>query len=152
MNKDLRIKNYTTDVPWLRTVGQIEEMLIRLGANAVLKNYRGDGRVEALSFQYQQRGYKLPSNTEKCMEKLREIPQYRRRDRQSLEEQAERVAWRVIKDWLEAQLALIQIGQAEVEQVMLPYMWDGRQSLYEKLKADNFKALDPGDGDKEEMK
>ena len=35
---------------------------------------------------------------------------------------AERVAWRVLKDWLEAQLALIEAGVADMTQVMLPYM------------------------------
>jgi hypothetical protein len=32
------------------------------------------------------------------------------------------VAWRVLKDWLEAQLALIEAGVADMSQVMLPYM------------------------------
>ena len=102
MNKGLRIKNYTTSIAWAKTITEIEEMLTAVGANAILKNYRGDGRVEALSFQFQQRGYKLPSNTEKCMEKLREIQGFKRMNKQNLEEQAERVAWRVIKDWLDA--------------------------------------------------
>ena len=66
-------------------------------------------------------------------------------NRQTLEEQAERVSWRVIKDWLEAQITLIRIGNAEVEQVMLPYMWNGRESLYEKLKENNFAALGAGE-------
>ena len=35
---------------------------------------------------------------------------------------AERVAWRVIKDWLEAQLALIDAQMATLDQVMLPYL------------------------------
>ena len=36
--------------------------------------------------------------------------------------QAERVAWRVLKDWLEAQLALIEAGVADMAEVMLPYL------------------------------
>src|SRR6266699_3370040 len=42
-------------------------------------------------------------------------PRYRTR------EQAERTAWRVTRDWLEAQLALIQCGLASMDQVFLPY-------------------------------
>lgn len=142
MNKDQRIKNYTTSIGWMQTVNEIEKMLVTIGADAVLKNYRGDGRLESLSFKYEGRGYLLPSNTEKCMERLKEIPGHKR-GTQELEEQAERVVWRVIKDWLDAQIALIRIGQAEVQQVMLPYMWDGKQSLYDKLKKSEF--LLPGD-------
>ncbi len=37
-------------------------------------------------------------------------------------EQAGRVAWRVLKDWLEGQLALIDAGAVELEQVMLPWV------------------------------
>lgn len=145
MNKELRVKNYTTTITWAKTLTEIEEMLVAIGADAILKRYRGDGRVEGLSFQFQKHGYLLPSNTEKCMERLREIERFKRMNRQTLEEQAERVSWRVIKDWLEAQITLIRIGNAEVEQVMLPYMWNGRESLYEKLKENNFAALGAGE-------
>ena len=37
-------------------------------------------------------------------------------------EQAHRVAWRIVKDWLEAQLALIQTEMVRLDQVMLPYL------------------------------
>ena len=134
----MRIKNYTTDVPYTRTISEIEQLLTGNGADAVMKNYRGDGVCEALAFKYQQRGYKLPCEIEKCLEVLREVPEYKHKPRQWLEEQAVRVAWRNIRDWLEAQMALIRIGQAEYEQIMLPYMWDGRESMYDKLKKSQF--------------
>lgn len=136
--EEIKIKDYTTSISASRTMGEIEELLSGLGANAILKNYRGDGRVEALSFQYKGMGFKLPSNTEKCMECLKTLPVYRNKPRQWLEEQAERVTWRVIKDWLDAQISLIRIGQAEMQQVMLPYVWDGKHTLYDKFKESNF--------------
>jgi hypothetical protein len=39
-----------------------------------------------------------------------------------------RVAWRVIKDWMEAQLALVEIRMVTIPQVFLPWaiMRDGR--------------------------
>ena len=48
-------------------------------------------------------------------------------------EQAARVGWRIIKNWLEAQLALIETQMVSLAQVMLPYMQVGQtgQSLYE---------------------
>lgn len=141
MNKEQRIKNYTTSIGWMQTVNEIERMLVDIGAEIVIKNYRGDGRIESLSFKYEGRGYRLPSNTEKCVERLKKIPGHKR-NTQDLEAQAERVAWRVIKDWLDAQIALIRIGQAEVQQVMLPYMWDGKQSLYDRLKENQFMLPD----------
>ena len=103
MNKDLRIKNYETGVSWNRTVTEIEELLVAIGADAILKDYRGDGRIEAISFKYQMRGYKLPANSDKVTELLKGYPGFKNADQQRREEQAERIAWRNIRDWLEAQ-------------------------------------------------
>ena len=36
-------------------------------------------------------------------------------------EQATRVAWRIVKDWLAAQLAMIEAGLVDLEEVFLPY-------------------------------
>lgn len=36
-------------------------------------------------------------------------------------EQAARVGWRIIKDWIEAQLALVQTQMVTLDQVFLPY-------------------------------
>jgi len=138
MISETKIKNYTTEVPAERSIAEIEKMLISVGADAIMKNYRGDGRILALAFKYQGRGYMLPSNSERCAEVIRKISEYRSRPAQWLNEQAERVAWRVLRDWVDSQLSLIRIGQAEVEQVLLPYMWDGKQSLYDKFKERNF--------------
>jgi hypothetical protein len=45
---------------------------------------------------------------------------------------ASKVAWRVIKDWLAAQIALIESEMATLDEVMLPYLIVGpdKQSLY----------------------
>jgi hypothetical protein len=37
------------------------------------------------------------------------------------EDQARRVSWRVVRDWLRAQLTLIEAGCATIEEVMLPW-------------------------------
>ena len=37
------------------------------------------------------------------------------------EEQAEKVAWRILKDWVDAQMALIEIEMVKMEEVFLPY-------------------------------
>jgi hypothetical protein len=39
------------------------------------------------------------------------------------------------------QLSLIQMRQADFIQVFLPYVWDGKQTFYQALKASNYKAL-----------
>jgi len=37
-------------------------------------------------------------------------------------EEAERIAWRICKTWLEAQITLINLEQAKMEEVFLPYL------------------------------
>ena len=59
----------------------------------------------------------------------------KRKDRSKIDtspEQAERVAWRIVKDWLTAQLAILETEMVDVGQVFLPY-FVGRngQTLYE---------------------
>lgn len=48
-------------------------------------------------------------------------------------QQAERVAWRIIKDWIEAQMAIIEAQLASMDEVFFPYMLDsaGQKTLYE---------------------
>lgn len=51
--------------------------------------------------------------------------------------------WRVIKDWLEAQIALIDAGMVEAEQVMLPYLIvdETGQTLYQRYLDEGRRAI-----------
>lgn len=121
---------------------EIEKMLIEAGATHVLKEYFGDGRISTLSFRIGEMGYKLPANSERVYQRLKQDI-YKNKNKAWLEEQAERVAWRVLKDWLHTQLSLIYIGQAELEQVMLPYAYDGEQTIYELIKKQGYGVFLP---------
>ena len=53
-----------------------------------------------------------------------------------------RVAWRILKDWVEAQLALIETGMVSVEQVFLPYCQSGNgETLFEAIRKKKFAGL-----------
>ena len=46
--------------------------------------------------------------------------------------QAERTAWRNVRDWIMAQMAIIEAGQVEMEEVFLPYLTDRQgRTLYQ---------------------
>lgn len=134
----MNLKNYTTSIAWEKTIQEIETMLSQMGADAIMKEYRGDSRVKALNFRLnvdgKPMGFKLPAETEKAFEILRRQRGFPR-DKIKGEQQADRVVWRIIKDWLYSQFSLVQIGQAKAEQVFLPYAYDGRETLYEKWKS-----------------
>ncbi len=51
-------------------------------------------------------------------------------------EHAVRVGWRVVKDWLEAQLAFVAAEMVSLDEVMLPYLQiGGGQTLYRALQS-----------------
>ena len=60
-------------------------------------------------------------------------------DSRQLRAQAARVAWRILRDWLEAQLAIVQSRSVTFEQVMLPYMLvesdEGMKTVFEAFRA-----------------
>ena len=137
------IANYTTTISADKTVGEIQGMLSRAGASAVMFEFEST-IVTAVSFKIPHNdvmiSFRLPSNIEKMYVYLQnsDIP-HRLRSR----EQASRVAWRIIKDWLRAQLAIIETEQAEMVEVFLPYAQNPAtgQTLYEQLEAGGFKQL-----------
>lgn len=127
------ILNYTTKVPVDRTLAEIQKILMKIGVRGVLTQYDQSGCITSLSFQTEFNGqllaFKLPCNWEvvlKILEREKVAP------RERTKEQAMRVAWRIMKDWIEAQVALIQTEMVKTEQVFLPYIvTQSGQTLYE---------------------
>ena len=58
-------------------------------------------------------------------------------------QQANRTVCRIIKEWILAQMALIDTEMVTVEEVFLPYMLTGKQTLYQALSNGDLKML-PG--------
>ncbi len=126
----MALLNYTTKIEAEQTIGEIQKMLSVHGVTAMMTEY--DGReVSAVSFRMnvsgKPLGYKLPCNWRSVLEVFNE-QRTPMKHGGTKEQQAIRTAWRVIKDWIEAQLALVEINMATVPQIFLPYaiMKDGR--------------------------
>ncbi len=140
------ILNYTTTVDADKTVGQILTMLAKGGARSTMAQYGSGGKVESIAFAVLtpmgMRSFTLPVDPSKVltvMKRERVAPRY------LTPSHAENVAWRIMKDWLEAQLAIIATEMVTLDQVMLPYMQanDGGQTVYEMI-VDAQLALGPG--------
>jgi hypothetical protein len=142
----MSILNFTTKVPVARTVAEIEAKLAKAKAEAILKEYEPDGTVSALSFrigtEFGILTFRLPANIQRVYQVVvrdRRIPRSQR-----TREQASRIAWRIVKDWTEAQLAMIEAGLVELTQVFLPYVQaPGGQTLYELMREQKFQPLLP---------
>jgi hypothetical protein len=61
------------------------------------------------------------------------------------EEQALRVGWRIIKDWVEAQMAIVESELAGVAEVFLPYaVTKSGTTLYKHIETDGRLLLSNG--------
>lgn len=62
-------------------------------------------------------------------------------------EKAERVAWRQLLRWVQAQVAMIQTGMVKSEEVFLPYWFDPvkSQTLFQSMTETRFKMLGPAE-------
>ncbi len=142
----MNLKNYTSTVPVSRTIARIEECLSQAGATGIMKSY-ADGKLQALCFKMglpngKEVAVRLPANEDAIYKTFIEAV---RRPRNGtiprLREQASRTAWKLQQDWIEVQLSLIQMGQAEAGQVFLAYIWDGHRTYFQALQEGKFKSL-----------
>lgn len=114
--------NYTTKVPVYRSVQEIQKSLVKAGASSIMQDYDADGAISAIAFKITLNGtdisFRLPSETKAVLAVMQQDGTPR-----SLltEEHAQRVAWRIIKDWVEAQMAIVQTKMVTLPQVFLPY-------------------------------
>lgn len=143
--------NYTTKINVHKTVAEMQKMLADHGAKRIGIEYAG-GRPAGLSFAldtpHGARSFTLPIDAQAMRalliskDRAGELRSGSKADRTSYE-QAERVAWRVVKDWLAAQLALVATEMVQLDQVMLPYLHvDGSRTLYDQYREHEQRAIE----------
>lgn len=126
----MAIKNYTTEVDVYKSLGEIQAALASHGARKIMVDYDVVGQPIGVMFAIETpngpRGFCLPANADGVravfdQQKVKAKPG-----------QAERTAWRNIRDWIMAQMAIIEAGQVQLEEVFLPYLTDNRgKTLYQ---------------------
>src|SRR4030095_4409462 len=135
--------NYTTSISPEKTVAEIQSKLAKAGAWQILHEYqRGTGELIGLSFridtQFGPMAFRLPANID-AVTKILVKQRVRSKPDRAM---AARVAWRVLKDWVEAQLALLETGQVTMEQVFLAFAQDSKgRTVYETLVGQKFAGL-----------
>ena len=77
--------------------------------------------------------FRMPSRVDGIYNILKDDTSIKRIHR--TREQAVRTGWRLIKDWIEAQVAIIEAEMATLEEVMLPYAQTemSGKTLYERF-------------------
>ncbi|SRR5258708_2283928 len=139
---------YTTQISASQTITEIQENLVRHGAKTVMANYTDQGKIEALSFQIvtpegKAIAIRLPCDPKPVLNVLKQQNAERKVPNNLVnEDQALRVAWRIVKYWVEAQMALLETQMVKMEQIFLPYaiVREGK-TLFEAMREDRFKLL-----------
>lgn len=145
----MALLKYTTEVGADRTVAEIEKALALAGAQAVMKEFDPGTKLPvALSFRLETAqgviSFRLPARIDSAVKVLNrqaaagKVP----RNLQNNREQATRIAWRIVRELLLCQLAMIELEQAESTEMLLGFAQtpDGR-TLFEVMKLKKFDLL-----------
>lgn len=134
------ILNYTTKIDSYKTITEIQQILSKAGATKMIVDNDASGLPVALTFCIQWNGnftaFSLPCNFEgvlRSMRNNRKVPR-----NLCNEEQALRVGWRIVKDWTQAQLAIVEAQLASLPEVFLPYAVTKQgTTLFKMIESDN---------------
>lgn len=145
----MNLKNYTSNVPAGNSMAKIERCIVQAGATDISKKYEQNVCM-AITFRMLVNNnpvfFQLPAKVEACFDVLwKEVKRPRPDTKRLIREQAERTAWKIVCDWVEVQLSMIMLEQADALEVFLPYVYDPATdtTFYNKLKSGGFKALLP---------
>lgn len=144
----MAILNYTTTIDASKTAAEVQNILAKGGAQSVAIDYV-DGLPSALIFTVtfceQPLRFRLPCNADGVLKSLKKYGSKVPYSKQNID-QARRVAWRIIKDWTEAQLALIESGQSQMAEAFMPYVFDDatQQTMFQRFTESTQKQLSSG--------
>lgn len=93
-----------------------------------------------MAFQIEVKGqqlrYRLPCRADRVWDVLsKQYHAGKVERRYTTMQHANRVAWRIIKDWIEAQLAIVEAGMVDMAEVFMPYqLMSSGETMYEVMQ------------------
>lgn len=136
-----------------KTAAEITAALVKAGARSIHTEY-ANGKPTGLSFSLDVDGKPLSFSLPVRVDPIFAILTKRRTPRGWLTEkqktakriQAERVAWRQLLRWIQAQLAFIETGMVRPHEVFFPYLLHPgtRQTVFEYFDGEGMKRLAAG--------
>lgn len=137
------LKNYTSKST--HTFDKMNQILAQHGARKIMFEYDGMGKIQGINFTLMvnnvERGIKLPARIDKV-----EIAMYGTNNLDEKQrDQAYRTAWANIRDWIDAQMAMLDTGMVIPLEIFLPFMIVNSigQTVYEKAEENNFMLPEP---------
>lgn len=132
----MAIKNYTTKIDAYKTISEIQKLLSKNGAQKIVIDNDYNGNPIALTFTIdwngQQNAYSLPCNFSGVLKSLKKSGVVKSLQ---TEEQAVRIGWRVILDWVNAQMAFREAEMCSLPEIFLPYaVTKGGETLFQYIE------------------
>ena len=130
------------------TGAEIEALLRQYGLRHFNKEYDGSGEIIGCYFVLSMRGKDIPIKLPINWLPLWRLAEHGETRYIRDQAQAQRVAWRQVLRWIEAQLAIVDIGMVDIAEVFLPYMLINKKTtLYQHLVANNMKLIEAHNAD-----
>lgn len=145
----MNLKNYSSTVEASRSMANIEDKLVAIGATSIQKSYK-DGICTGIIFliydkkMQQTIPFNLKAQVTEAFDILwKEVKRPAKDTNDKIWKQANRTAWKVLSDWVEIQCSMILLGQAEPLQMFLPYVYDvkNQETYYDKVTSGKTKLL-----------
>lgn len=137
------ILNYTTSIECEKTISEIQKCLVNHGASKIVTDYT-DKLPSSVAFCLMLNGnmvaFVLPANYSgvlKAMQRDKNV-----KNSLCTKEQALKVSWRIVKTWVEAQMAIVEAGLADAAEVFLPYaVTKNGNTLYKEIQSNGIGML-----------
>ena len=150
----MALKNAYSDISIEKLFAELQKTLAQHGAKQISYDYEDDGRVHAAQFVIKTQNnrfipVRLPARVEKAQAVLQRqweagiISHKVGKEKALGYEQAYRVAWRNILEWVQAQMALLEIEMVQLEEIFLPYMITRTgETFFEAAQKKNYQQLE----------
>ena len=134
---------FSTTFDAYKTVSEIERILVMHGAKSIMKQYEGE-EITSLSFLITVEGRDIPIKLPVRIDEVNLVLTEQKKAHpkagiKATRDQANRVAWRIMKDWVEVQMALLDMKMVRFEEVFLSYIeTTNGETIYDKLQKQQF--------------
>jgi hypothetical protein len=137
----------STEIHPAKSAAEVSAVLIGAGAIQIATDY-DNGRVTGLRWVMrindQSLVFSMPARVEPIYKILMKRASGRYltdSDRARIREKAERVAWRQLLRWAQAQVAMIEVGMVQAHEVFFPYLDWGGKTVFARFEEQQFKML-----------
>ena len=139
----------TTEIAAEKTAAEIVSVLVGAGATQINTEYEG-GRIIGLRWIMRVAGhdalFAMPARVEpvyKIFARRQSKTWLSEKDKATIEAKAQRVAWRQLLRWVQAQVAMIECGMTEAGEVFFPYLQGPTgKSVFDTFKEHGIKMLE----------